>query len=98
MTIPEPLPRGPSKKITNAIVDFIDIRTLQSANLSAPQLAGQMEVDMDTTTMLDVRRRLHEGEPVREICFAALETGAIDILTDQVLTGGVGTNSARDIQ
>jgi hypothetical protein len=45
-----------------------------------------MEVLMDPTTMLDVRRRLHEGEPVPEFCFGDLETGAIDILTDQVLT------------
>jgi hypothetical protein len=60
-------PRGPSKKITKAILDVVDIRTLQSAHLSAPPLTAQMEVLIHRTTMLNVRGRLHEGEPVSDI-------------------------------
>jgi transposase len=37
--IPEKLPRGPRKKITKAILSFIDVRTLQDARLTSLQLS-----------------------------------------------------------
>jgi hypothetical protein len=40
--IPEPLSRGPRKKITKAILDLIDIRTLQDAHLSSSLLDGEI--------------------------------------------------------
>jgi hypothetical protein len=40
--IPEPLPCGLRKKITKAILDFIDIHMLQDAHLSSSHLAGEI--------------------------------------------------------
>jgi hypothetical protein len=41
--IPTPLRRGRPPKVTKAILDFIDIRKLQSAHLSSTKLATQIE-------------------------------------------------------
>jgi hypothetical protein len=45
----------------------------------------------ESEILMYTTRMLHEGEPVPEICFGDLETGAIDIMTNQVLTGWVAT-------
>jgi transposase len=41
--VPEAPSRGPRKKITKAILDFIDIRTLQRAHLSSAKLAAEIK-------------------------------------------------------
>jgi hypothetical protein len=41
--IPEPRPRRPPKKITKAILDFPNIRTLQFAHLPCSQLSPQIQ-------------------------------------------------------
>jgi hypothetical protein len=56
----EPFPRDPRKKITKAILDFIDIRTFQEANLTNCQLAAQIqtkfEVGLDPSTEAITRK------------------------------------------
>jgi transposase len=58
--VPEPLSRGPRKKITKAILDFIDIRTLQNARLSNTQLVADIKarfhVDLHRTTVSEKRK------------------------------------------
>jgi transposase len=60
--IPEPLPRGPRKKITHTILDFIEARTLQQAHLSSARLSaeiyGTFHVHLDPSTIADKRKRM----------------------------------------
>jgi transposase len=59
--IPAPLRRGRPPKVTKAILDFIDIRTLQSAHLSSTKLTTEIEdkfhVSLSRRT-IDLQRRL----------------------------------------
>jgi hypothetical protein len=61
--VPEPLPRGPRRKVTKAILSFIDIRTLQQAHLSSAQLTaeicGRFHVHLDPSTIAYKRRQLN---------------------------------------
>jgi transposase len=58
---PPPLPRGRPHKVTKAILDFIDIRTLQTAHVSSAALATEISdrfhVSLGKTTV-DVKRKL----------------------------------------
>jgi transposase len=60
--IPDPLPRDPRKKLTKAIFDCIDIRSLQKATLSSPQLAADIaarfHVHLHPTTIAQKRKRM----------------------------------------
>jgi hypothetical protein len=68
--VPDPLPRGPRKKVTKAILDFIDVRTLQQAHLSSARLAveicGTFHVHLDPSTIAYRRKQLRfHYQPLR---------------------------------
>jgi transposase len=58
---PAPLARGRPPKVTQAILDFIDIRTLQTAHVSSAALAAEIQerfhVSLSKTTV-DVQQKL----------------------------------------
>jgi transposase len=70
--IPEPTPRGPRKKVTKAILDYIDLRTLQQARLPSFQLASEIrdefQVSLGRSTVAQARINLgFRYQPPRHI-------------------------------